>query len=158
DDVVQTTVGDLLQDAGAVAAGLWALGVHAGDRVAIHLPNWREALLLYLGALRIGAVSVPIVPTCGDVEARFILMDSGARVLFCPDRCRGRDYASQCREYLAEGLIDALIPVEPLGDGESTKPWRSFLEAGATAKPLRAADPDALAFIIYTSGTTSAPK
>src|SRR5580704_13752824 len=62
------TIGEIIHDAERVADALWTLGVRAGDRVAIQIPNWRDGYLLYLAILRLGAAFVPIVTTYADSE------------------------------------------------------------------------------------------
>jgi len=66
----KTTVGEIMRDAAATSKALWAIGVRPGNRVAIQVPNWREGYLVYLGALRIGAAFVPVVPTYAEAEIR----------------------------------------------------------------------------------------
>src|SRR3954452_20025046 len=65
-----------------VAGLLRAKGVGAGDRVAIMLPNVPHFALGYYGALRAGAVVVPMNVLLKEREVAFYLRDSGAKVLF----------------------------------------------------------------------------
>src|SRR5271170_786480 len=71
------------------ADGLRALGVSAGDAVCWQLPNRLEAVVVHLAALRIGAVSTPIVPIYRHHEVGFILRQSKAPVIIVPDQFRG---------------------------------------------------------------------
>src|SRR5262249_44946629 len=75
-----------------VAAAFAAIGVSRGDVVAVQLPNWPMTLEAYLGAVAAGAVLVPIVHTYGPAETAFILEQSGASVLLCPDRWANIDF------------------------------------------------------------------
>ncbi len=70
-----------------------------GDPVAYQLPNRLEFLTITLGALRIGAACMPLMPIFREREMGFMLAEARARVLYVPDRFRGRDHAA-----LAESL------------------------------------------------------
>src|SRR5215212_10737990 len=65
-----------------VAGLLRARGVQPGDRVGVMLPNVPYFPFLFFGALRVGAVVVPMNPLLKDREVGFHLSDSGARLLF----------------------------------------------------------------------------
>lgn len=65
-----------------VAALLEQQGVRPGDRVALMLPNVPHFALLYYGALRLGAIVVPMNPLLKEREVAYHLSDSGARLLF----------------------------------------------------------------------------
>ncbi|HEX6843843.1 MAG TPA: AMP-binding protein [Actinomycetota bacterium] len=127
------TYRDLAGGAARVAALLQREGVRPGDRVAFHGVNDPLALTSLFGAARAGVVWVPIHPGRPEDEVREVLDDAGARLLFraSPDT-----------------LPDLDIPVV---EAEG-------LNAGGEAPPLREADPDDLAILAYTSGTTSGPK
>jgi long-chain acyl-CoA synthetase len=71
----------LLNDAKRFSAGLRALGVKKGDRVAIDLPNCPQFLIAFFGALRIGAVVVPCNPLYTPPELRYQLADAGAETI-----------------------------------------------------------------------------
>lgn len=71
-----------------IARGLIALGVEPGDRVAIFSDTRVEWTLCDLGALCAGAVVAPIYHTNSSAEARHVLEDSGARVVFCGGRAQ----------------------------------------------------------------------
>ena len=71
----------LLADAKRFSAGLRALGVKQGDKVAIDLPNCPQFLVAFYGALRIGAVVVPCNPLYTPPELRHQLADSGAETI-----------------------------------------------------------------------------
>ncbi|HYY58500.1 MAG TPA: AMP-binding protein, partial [Pyrinomonadaceae bacterium] len=70
----------------AVAVGLASLGIKAGDRVALLSENRPEWSITDLAILSLGAVNVPIYTTQAVEQVRFILEDSGARLLFVSGR------------------------------------------------------------------------
>src|SRR5438552_1360978 len=73
---------ELDQASNRVANLLRGLGIARGDRVALYLPNVPEFTVVYLGALKAGAIAVSINAIFKRQEADFILKDSGARAVF----------------------------------------------------------------------------
>jgi acyl-CoA synthetase (AMP-forming)/AMP-acid ligase II len=138
-----------------VAAGrrmgtrLTGAGVAPGDVVACMVPNWREWLVVAVAAAQAGAVMLPIVTIYGPTELGFILKQSGARWLFTPGHFRGQDFAATVA---ACGPLPALERHVTIGEDFAR------LEAeGPIAAPARRTA-DELALLVYTSGTTAAPK
>jgi long-chain acyl-CoA synthetase len=135
-----------LDAAVARAAGLLrAKGVREGDRVGIQLPNVPYFPIVYFGALRLGAVVVPMNPLLKDREVSFYLSDSGARTMvawhqFAEAARAGSEHSGAECILAAPGEFEQLLggadPVEDV--------------AGRAGE-----DP---AVIIYTSGTTGTPK
>ena len=120
----------------AVAAGLSAHGLVAGHRVAICGPNSIEFVVAYFATLRAGYVAVPINPESTAGELRNMINDCGARVMFTAD---GQPI---------EGVHQ--IDLTPRGLDEL---------AAAAAEPVSSPrDPDALAVLLYTAGTSGEPK
>jgi long-chain acyl-CoA synthetase len=135
-----------LDDATARFAGvLRELGVSPGDSVGVMLPNVPEFAVAYYGALRAGAVIVPMNVMLKVREVDFYLRDSRARALICWQGCTAETDAA-----VADLSVTRLV-VEP--------ETLSAMLAGAapvTAAEQRAADDTAV--ILYTSGTTGRPK
>ena len=148
------TFGELAALAGHAAATLAGLGVGAGDRCAILAENHYRWLGAYLGALRLGAVPVPLDTAYDVPQVRTVLRDSGARVLIVSPR-----YLDVAREAAgASQPSPALLLVAGSADGIQELVPASA--AGAAPPPLPAcpateSDP---AVMLYTSGTTSDPK
>jgi acyl-CoA synthetase (AMP-forming)/AMP-acid ligase II len=149
-------VGNLPARTRAVAAAFAALGVGKGDVVAVQLPNWPMTLEAYLGAVAVGAVLVPIVHTYGPAETGFILEQSGASVLLCPDRWANVDFHAR---------LDAMPWAERgtvvmVGDDvrAGAIAWPDFLGAAPDGMEPVALDPDDPLLVVYTSGTTADPK
>src|SRR3954470_24580864 len=134
-------------DAGvARAAGLLrSRGVEAGDRVGMQLPNVPYFPIVYFGALRIGAVVVPMNPLLKDREVAYHLSDSGSKLLFA-----WNGFAEAAEGGARDAGVEAII-VTP-GEFEQT-----VFAADAVEEVVDRADDDA-AVIIYTSGTTGTPK
>jgi long-chain acyl-CoA synthetase len=140
---------DFAQRVGEVAAGLQAVGVEPGDVVAIILPNCPEYLEAWWGVLWAGGVFNPVNPAFTGREAAQILADSGASVVMC--RAEVAAALERHREELTalrHVITVASRPDDPLG---------ALRLDGALPEPV-AVEPDALAHLVYTSGTTGRPK
>ena len=164
DEVFAVFEGEALTFAGmgawvdATARDLRAAGVRAGDPVLVHLPNCFEVLVLQLAAWRLGAVSVPVVPIYRERELRTIVHELRPPVVVAVAALGDRHPAdefdriiAECPDYApARWNVGAPVsgwtrvrarpdvPVEPISSGET--------------------DPEGCALILYTSGTTAAPK
>ncbi|MPY86434.1 MAG: AMP-binding protein [Luteitalea sp.] len=104
-----------------VAVGLMARGVQPGDRVAILSSSRPEWLLADLAILSIGAVTVPIYPTLAPAQVRYLLEDSGSRLLFVSDLDQAAKV--QTARHLLPDLEGAILfdpadPVRPLARHE----------------------------------------
>jgi acyl-CoA synthetase (AMP-forming)/AMP-acid ligase II len=151
---------DLFRAGRQLAKGLQVLGLKRGDAFAMQLPTAPDTATLYLAALEIGAVLVPIVHIYGPAEVGFILRDSKARFLAVPDRWRGIDFLERLA---AIGSLPALERVIVVGDrapaGGTT--LRQIEALGAQAPdhaPIAPSQPDDVCLLLYTSGTTASPK
>ena len=80
----RTTWEALARSVDRVAAGLARHGVERGSVIAVQLPNWSEAVVVFLAALRLGAVINPIPPTYRASELRFMLGLLETRVVVVP--------------------------------------------------------------------------
>src|SRR5207245_10145936 len=109
DDVGRLTYGQARGQAYRLAAELRRMGVQQGDRVLAQLPNWNEFVVIYLAAIRAGAVLVPIMPIYRHDEVGYIRQRSEAKVTFTAGVFRNLDHlqtfrelrhASQALEYL----------------------------------------------------------
>ena len=150
----------------AVALGLSALGVKKGDRVALLSENRPDWSVVDLAILSLGAVNVPIYTTQAPEQVRYILEDSGARVLFVS----GRKVYRHARPGIApvEGLERVVFfdtDAASAHDGaltlfelEQTGAALDAAEPEVFSRVLNAVGPEDLATIIYTSGTTGEPK
>lgn len=137
-------------------AALLAEGLQPGDRVAVMLPNGREWVCFEQAALGIGLVVVPLYVNDRAENAAYILCDAGARLLLIG----GAEQWEALRE--AREKLRSLACVVVVKSFEDMDPLLTALSAWlpAEADELRTleAEPNDLATIVYTSGTTGNPK
>ena len=146
-----TTYGQLDGLAGRIGAWLIAQGIAAGDRVAILADNDARWIAAYLGALRIGAVAVPLDTAYKAGQVRTVLDNSGARLLFTTPRYLATAQAGVAQASPSPGIV--LLH----GEAPNVADARVFDESRRV--PAIADVPaGAAAVILYTSGTTADPK
>ncbi|MEV1120367.1 AMP-binding protein [Actinosynnema sp. NPDC049800] len=152
-----------------VGHALLALGVDAGDRVAIGSENRREWLYTDLGAAAVRAVTVGLYPTNPAAEVAYLLSHSATRVLIAEDQ-EQVDKALAVLDALPD--LERIVYIEPRGirhryDNPKLLSWDDFLAMGAehreqnpdaVARRMREVEPDDVMTLIYTSGTTGPPK
>ncbi len=140
---------DLLDQSGRVAQVLKDLGVKPGDRVAAQVEKSAEALMLYLGALRAGAVYLPLNTAYTAGEIRYFLGDAEPAVFVC---------RPELREAMQELGKELGVPhVETMGEDGSGSFW-TRVEAATAADVDVPRGKDDLAAFLYTSGTTGRSK
>jgi amino acid adenylation domain-containing protein len=126
-------------EADRAAAGLHALGVRRGDRVALYGEKSARLVAAMQGVLRLGAAYVPIDPQAPPLRARLLCADCDVRALV----------TSSAR---AAELGDGLPPLLATDDAA----WNQLRQNAAPARPpMRESD---LAYVLYTSGSTGRPK
>ncbi len=155
--------GRIRAQARALAAALNNLGIEAGDRIALDLPNWPEFVISSLAAADLGATIVPLNPACSPHELQFMLRNSEASVVIAAERFEGTDNL-ELLERMQSDLPD-LHYVVTVGEEDLWYDDRIFqfedLTSAGEGKPLPDADvvPDEDVFaILYTAGTTGKPK
>ena len=150
-----------------IALGLAALGVKEGDRVAIISENRPEWSFVDLAILSLRAVNVPIYTTQAVEQIRYILENSGAKMLFISGKklWKHAENAIQSVERLekliffdADGKPDGNSRAITLGDVETEGDAYRKIDADIFESSLAAIETTDLATIIYTSGTTGEPK
>lgn len=135
-----------------VAAGVAALGIKPGDRVAVLVHNIPAFVSAYYGVLRSGAVMIPLNTMFTGEEISHILTDSEARMVI----------AAEPFAALVDGIRDTLPMLEHVAVAGTRAPtgaitWDQLTGAGSALPPVETAGDD-LAVLAYTSGTTGRPK
>jgi acyl-CoA synthetase (AMP-forming)/AMP-acid ligase II len=136
-----------------VANGFLNLGVQRGDRIAFVLPNCGEFLFAAFAASKIGAVFVPLNPQYTAEEAEYVLRHSEAslcltspELLPLVDAVRGN--CADLKQVIVTGSASTSVAVS----------WDRFISGVAHVISNITVDPEDLASITYTSGTTDRPK
>jgi long-chain acyl-CoA synthetase len=148
-----------------LAAGFYSLGVRPGDRLALLSDSRPEWTLTDGGCLFVGAVDVPIYPTLTPPQVRYILKDSGSRVLVISNHRKFLEVKEVLKECPA---VEQVVFFD--GAEVDSSEGITLAELEQRGQTLEAEQPhliddlshritsDQLATIIYTSGTTGEPK
>jgi len=153
--------GEFHQKALDVAALLKERGIKKGDRVAILADNSPQWGMAYFGIVRLGAIAVPILPDFPEADVKHILNETGAKILFTAQRQLEKLYE------LPGSRLKTVITLDDAVDQNNlvaTLPFSQFLATAGDwpekkkTLPTDLADPEDLASIIYTSGTSGHAK
>jgi 2,3-dihydroxybenzoate-AMP ligase len=147
------TYGQLDERADRQAAGLVDLGIAAGDRVVVQLPNVAEFVVLLFALCRAGAIPLLTLPAHRETEIAHLAELSGAVAYVIADRSGGFDY----RELAAAVRLrtPSLRHVLVVGD---PGPFQSLAAVDADPRPLAEPDPADVAVLLVSGGTTGTPK
>ena len=148
DDSERLTWGDYATEVARVARGLADLGLSRGDTVAMLLSNRPAFHIVDVAALHLGATCLSIYPTLPSEDIAWAMRDAGARILVTEmgmlERALAADVAGHI--VLVDGEAVGAISLAQLdGSPDIDDAWRQI-------------EPDDLAVIVYTSGTTGTPK
>ena len=170
------TYSSLRQEVRRTARGLMALGVKRGDHVAILMGNRIEWVLAFFALQQLGATSVGLNTWATPREMEYALSHAEVTCLIAVDRFRRNDYramveAMQPRASMLPRLRHLVwvaadagkpTPADALGEGGIT--WDAMVAGGNDVDEARIdaaarnAGPDDVAMLLYTSGSTAAPK
>jgi long-chain acyl-CoA synthetase len=164
------TWAELEDEVGRIASGLGAAGVVAGQRVLLAVGNRLEFVTTYLGVLRAQVVAVPVNPRSTVDELARLIADSGSRLAVADPETVGavREAVTVVRraiegdgDVLDPDLVSRAVPPlvvvigDPADDGELT--YDGLRSAAAQPVPPLP-DPEKLAALLYTSGTSGRPR
>lgn len=155
--------GHVDRQASSFAAALSELGLGAGDRIAVNLPNGIEWIVALLAAAKLGAVVVPVSPQLSSHDLRYQLRHAEASAVVTIERWGGVDYLQRFEDLL--GDLPDLQYVVTVGDEDLWYDDRIFqfedlVSSGSgrpVPQPATRDDAQDLA-VVYTSGTMGKPK
>ena len=148
---------ELLERVCRMASGLRDLGVRPEERVLIYLPDSPDMLALILGAMRVGAVPVPVSTMMTAKDLAEVLRDSRARVLVAgAEFAAAAEEAAQVAPELAAFLLTGDTPPKA-PDWAQSHLLAKVAESDSIGDPYPTS-PDSTALWLYTSGTTGLPK
>lgn len=152
----QVTRAQIVADAEALSAAMFARGLRRGDVVAFQVPNWREAMVINLAAALSGLVVNPIVPIYRDHEVTLMLGDCRARAFFVAATFRKYDFAAMAQRIRADlPELGHVFTVRGAGADD----YAALVAEGRGQRFARpTVDPLGVKMVLYTSGTTGRPK
>lgn len=156
------------------AAGLQRIGIQPGDRVALLLPNSPQYIIAYYGVLKAGAVVLPLNPLYTESELTYHLTDSEAKAIITLPMFLAKVEALRDKTLLKHVIVSRLADFLPLPLNLVQRVKEALLMRAtrksdcvdfktlldnpkAVFTPLRL-DPDSLAVLIYSGGTTGTAK
>jgi long-chain acyl-CoA synthetase len=138
-----------------IAAALVEQGIQIGDRIALHLPNCPELVLSYFACFKLGAIAVPLVPLFKGAELEYILNHCEAKVCISHPAVFGE--VQSVRPTLT--YLQQVFLVGGMGDFPAVQPFAQLLKPlELPTDSIQQVSEDAIAAILYTSGTTARPK
>ena len=159
----QLTFLELKQRADMLAASLARLGITKGDRVGIMLPNCPQYIVSAFAVLRLGAIVVNINPSYTGREVLTVATDSGARIVITLDALaplvQGIRTQTSIEHVIVTSLAEYSAAAAALPYLDGTHRLADLLVAVTAADlPRVPIDPDDVAVLQYTGGTTGTPK
>ncbi|HCJ9184429.1 TPA: medium-chain fatty-acid--CoA ligase [Escherichia coli] len=145
--------------ASCLANWMLAKGIESGDRIAFQLPGWCEFTVIYLACLKIGAVSVPLLPSWREAELVWVLNKCQAKMFFAPTlfkQTRPVDLILPLQNQLPQ--LQQIVGVDKLAPATSSLSLSQIIADNTPLTTAITTHGDKLAAVLFTSGTEGLPK